>query len=126
MGYIITALFFFGAFCMQQKTVMNFFERSNSTVELHTHSDESFELDELLEIVFTGHVNHTHEHNDHDEDTAHSHQHEHTSHTFASLFDFLPTAFTFNLDNFKSSWPNDSIKHLAKSFQSEILRPPIV
>ncbi len=125
MKFIITAFFFFSAFCMQQKTLMNNFEKPNSNIGIHSHSDDSLAFNELLEIIFTGHINHVHEHNDHDEDSAHSHPHEHISPKFASLVDFLPVAFTFNLDKLKTLWPNDPQRNSAKAFQSEILRPPI-
>ena len=117
MRFIITALFFFGAFCLPQKPVPD--------ADLHTHSQATFTLNELLEIVFTGHVNHAHAHNDHDEDASHSHPHEHASLKLVLLFDFLPAAFNFTFDSFKSPWPNELHMNLAKSFQCEILKPPI-
>lgn len=121
----MTALFFSGAFCMQQKPALNYFEKPQTLVGLHSHSEEAFALNELLEIIFTGHVNHIHAHSDHDDETSHTHPHEHTSPKFVSMLDFLPVGFNFIFDNFKSPWPSEYQLHGAISFQSEILRPPI-
>lgn len=121
MKFIVVALFFIAAFCLQQKPVSNFTKPES----FHTHSDDSFALKELIEVIFTGHISHIHEHNDHDDTDSHSHPHEHTSPKFVTLFDFLPENFVFIIESYKSTWPLRANQNLANNFQSDILRPPI-
>lgn len=126
MRYITAAVFYFCAFFMQQKPVTIFSEQPFFADEYHAHTDKPLALDEILEVIFTGQVNHAHEHNDHGEKNSHSHSHEHTSPYLVSSLEFLTPAFIFNLVNSKSPWPSISYQNLAEPFQSEILRPPIV
>lgn len=120
MKYITLAIFFTFAFCLQHRSE----DLKMQTLELHTHADDSVLLEEIAEFLYTGQFEHSHSHDDHDTDAQHTHSHSHGSPIFNSIV-FIPAFFVFNTPIQKLIWPDRDSANLTKSYQSEILRPPI-
>ena len=92
---------------------------------LHVHQDAQIALTDLVEYIFTGELEHSHSHDDEDTNNNHEHSHHHVSTLSPTIGDFITETFHFQNSLVKFSWPVKAQLVLFKSFQSEILRPPI-
>ncbi len=124
MKSIIAFVFLFFTCGVQQKSNSQFFNTQQN--QMHSNqNDHPMQVSELVEFLFTGNFEHTHSHHDQNEGEAHQHPHQHTSFVSAVFADDIPAAFQFHFVNLKLKWPIDLDLNLNKTFQSELLRPPI-
>lgn len=124
MRYIIAVLFFIFAYGIRQNPLQS--TGQGQTTALHEHEENILNLNEMVEFIVTGQLEHSHPHSDHDDDSSHEHSHSHSSTTAASSMDFISESFQIFFSVLISGWTQSVHRNLAKSFQSELLRPPIV
>ena len=98
-------------------------QTSNSEQDQHILKVES--LNELLEYMWTGTLEHSHEHQDDHDETEHNHSHRHTLAVAHAIDDFISSEFSFNLLFTTQSWPINQLTTKVGAFCTEILRPPI-
>jgi hypothetical protein len=96
---------------------------SNSKLDQHTLEVES--LNEFLEYMLTGTLEHSHEHQDENDESEHADSHRHTLTTAHSFDVFISSEFLINLLFTTQSWPPNLLATKIWSFSTEILRPPI-
>ncbi len=123
MRFLLVILFIFSTTGFQKNLVSFFMSQASN---LHVHQDSQILLTDLVEYIFTGHIEHSHSHHDEDADSNnHEHSHHHVSTLSPTVGDFMTETFQFHNSLVKLSWPVKAQLVLFKSFQSEILRPPI-
>lgn len=117
-------VFLFFAFGLQQKSNLAYLNTQQN--QLHSEeNDHQILIEDFFEFILTGHFEHTHSHHDSDAESEHEHPHQHSSMASVAFMDFMPAVFQFHYESLKLSWPVDIELNLKKSFQSELLRPPI-
>ncbi len=124
MKCVIAFLFLFFTCGIQQKSNPQFFNTQQN--QLHgNENDHPMLIGDMVQFLFTGNFEHTHFHHDQNEDESHQHPHQHSSFISAVFADDIPATFQFHFVNFKLKWPIGLNLNLSKTFQSELLRPPI-
>ena len=132
MKFLVIFVFLFSACGIQRKSNLAFSKTERQQLQNHQSnhdSDNPMWIGDFIEFLFTGNFEHSHLHHDQGEDKAKAteHEHHHQHHSFISVVyaDCMPEIFHFYFENKKLKWPLALDLNQNKSFQSELLRPPI-